>query len=87
MIKRGDTAVITEGVLGKKSPNVGRVVTVGYLQGQHSRHGNVWRVHGENLVSEYGGVGGELDCPQVWLRKIEKPKEKAHEQADSLTQT
>lgn len=71
MIRRGDKARIIRGALGDKSPNVGKVVTVGYLQGQHSIHGNIWRVHGEGLVTEFGGMGTELDCAQSWLQKLE----------------
>jgi hypothetical protein len=73
-IKRGDMATIIEGALGKQSPNVGKVVIVGMFRGEHSKHGRIWRVHGENLVTELGVRTGEFDCAQAWLRKIEPPR-------------
>lgn len=72
-IKKGDRAEIIAGALGDKGPNVGKQVTVGLLQGEHSQHGRIWRVHGEGLVTEYGAVGNECDCAAAWLRKIEPP--------------
>lgn len=70
-IKKGDQAEIIAGALGTTGPNIGKRVTVGMRQGEHSRHGVIWRVHGDGLVTEYGVVGTELDCAQAWLRKIE----------------
>jgi hypothetical protein len=72
-IKKGDMATIIEGALGKQSPNVGKVVTVGLFKGEHSKYGRIWRVHGENLITELGFRTGEFDCAQSWLRKIEPP--------------
>ena len=72
-IKSGDSATIIAGALGTKGPNVGKQVTVVKLQGEHSQYGRVWKVHGQNLTSEYGAVGSELDCAAIWLRKIEPP--------------
>lgn len=72
-IKSGDQAEIIEGALGTTGPNVGKQVRVGQLQGEHSQHGRIWRVHGEGLTSEYGATGNEIDCAQSWLRKIEPP--------------
>lgn len=69
-IKSGDRARIIAGALGDKGPNIGKQVTVGQLQGEHSRYGRIWRVHGEGLVTEYGAVGSELDCAAAWLRKL-----------------
>lgn len=66
-IKSGDLATIIAGALGTKGPNVGK------LQGEHSQYGRVWKVHGQNLTTEYGAVGSELDCAAIWLRKIEPP--------------
>lgn len=73
-IKSGDLAEIIEGALGNQGPNIGKHVRVGLLQGEHSVYGNIWRVHGEGLTTEYGATGTELDCAQSWLRKIEPPK-------------
>lgn len=72
-IKSGDHATIIAGALGDKGPNIGKRVRVGSFQGEHSKHGRIWRVHGEGLVTEYGATGSELDCAQAWLRKIEPP--------------
>jgi hypothetical protein len=69
-IKSGDLAEIIEGALGTKGPNVGKVVTVGMLRGEHSVHGRIWKVHGEGLISEYGAVGSAVDVPAIWLRKL-----------------
>lgn len=70
-IKSGDIADIVEGALGTMGPNIGKRVRVGLLQGEHSVHGRIWRVHGDGLTTEYGATGSELDCAQAWLRKVE----------------
>lgn len=72
-IKQGDRAHIIAGALGTDGPNIGKAVTVGQCRGEHSKYGRIWRVHGENLITEYGAVGSELDCAADWLRKIEPP--------------
>lgn len=76
-IKTGDRAHIIAGALGDKGPNVGKAVTVGKLQGEHSKFGRIWRVHGDGLVTEFGAMGGEVDCAAAWLRKIEPPPAQA----------
>lgn len=68
-IKTGDRATIIAGALGGAGPNVGKQVTVGALRGEHSHYGRIWRVHGEGLTTEFGGVGNSLDCAASWLRK------------------
>lgn len=73
-IKSGDIAIIIAGALGDKGPNVGKTVTVGMLRGEHSKYGRIWAVSGQNLVSEYGAVGSNVDCAAAWLRKVEPPK-------------
>ena len=72
-IKSGDHATIIAGALGDKGPNVGKRVRVGLFRGEHSKYGRIWRVHGNDLTTEYGATGSELDCAQAWLRKIEPP--------------
>lgn len=72
-IKTGDRAHIIAGALGDQGPNVGKLVTVGKLQGEHSKFGRIWRVHGAGLATEFGAMGDELDCAAAWLRKIEPP--------------
>lgn len=70
-IKAGDKAIIIAGALGDKGPNIGKRVRVGMRRGEHSQHGVIWRVHGEGLVTEYGGIGLSVDCAQSWLQKID----------------
>lgn len=72
-IQSGDMAEIIEGALGNQGPNVGKIVRVESLRGEHSQHGRIWRVSGEGLVTEYGALGNQADCAQSWLRKIEPP--------------
>jgi len=85
MIKAGDQAIIIAGALGDKGPNIGKTVRVGMLQGEHSVHGRIWRVHGEGLTTEYGATGSELDCAQGWLKKIEPPKQDAPSASKEIT--
>lgn len=84
-IKKGDMAIIIAGALGDKGPNIGKTVTVGMFQGEHSVHGRIWRVYGDGLTSEYGASGSELDCAQSWLRKIEPPKQDAPSASKEVT--
>ena len=76
-IRRGDKATIIAGALGDKGPNVGKQVVVGFRMGEHSKHGAIWRVYGEGLITEYGAMGASVDCAASWLKKIEPPKDKA----------
>jgi hypothetical protein len=84
-IRQGDLAYIIAGALGDKGPNIGKAVTVGQCQGEHSVHGRIWRVHGVNLTTEYGATGIELDCAVSWLRKIEPPPLKTETRSKELT--
>lgn len=84
-IQTGDTAIIIMGALGDKGPNVGKQVTVGKLQGEHSKHGRIWRVHGQGLVTEYGATGTECDCAASWLQKIESPPQTAPSASKEVT--
>ena len=72
-LKKGDLAEIVEGANGKDSPNIGLHVTVGLFRGEHSKYGRVVRVHGKDLITIWGTYGDEIDCPVIWLRKIEPP--------------
>lgn len=80
-IQAGDHAEIIEGALGTKGPNVGKTVRVVSLRGEHSEYGRIWKVEGENLITEYGAVGSTVDCAQSWLRKIEPPESKQEDKA------
>lgn len=86
-IKTGDRAHIIAGALGDKGPNIGKAVTVGKLQGEHSKFGRIWRVHGDGLITEFGAVGSELDCAAAWLRKIEPPPAPTNSKSKRLTVT
>lgn len=76
-IQSGDPAIIIAGALGDQGPNIGKRVMVGRLQGEHSQHGRIWRVHGKGLVTEFGATGTECDCAASWLQKIEPLPETA----------
>ena len=76
-IKAGDLAEVISGLQGTASPNIGLVVSVVSLQGEHSLYGRIWRCE-----AEYGERGqprtddvplGILDFAQAWLRKINPP--------------
>lgn len=75
-VKQGDTAKIIESIDGL---NVGKIVEVCTFQGHHSRLGPIWRVRvlkGDQLVTEYGGVGITCDCADAWLEPhppVEQP--------------
>ena len=72
-IKSGDLCKIIDSVDGVNGHSVGKTVTVGKMAGEHAVYGIVWRVHGSGLISEYGGTGDSVDCPAIWLKKIEPP--------------
>lgn len=69
-IKSGDHCEVISGVFGDKSPNVGKKVTVIQFSGDHSEYGRIWLCNGQNLATEYGGVGSEVQFAQAWLRKL-----------------
>jgi len=68
-VDQGDLAIIVKSPMGH---NLSRIVEVLHLQGEHSTLGPVWRIKskGRALVTEYGGIGPECDCPDAWLRRI-----------------
>jgi hypothetical protein len=73
-IKAGDMCEVITGLGGPQSPNVGKRVRVTDLQGEHSRHGRVWRCKGDGIVqlNEVGDymVTNWADFPAAWLRKL-----------------
>lgn len=76
-IQKGDLCEVVAGLGREKSPNIGLRVTVVALQGEHSRHGRVWRCEGPG-VKQLTDTGtyievGWADFPVSWLRKIEPP--------------
>ena len=75
-IKAGDLAEVIGGLTGKASPNLGLIVKVLSLRGQHSSLGNIWRCEAQYAVRGQPGVDvppGATDFAQQWLRKIEPP--------------
>ena len=84
-IKQGDRAHVVAGALGTTGPNIGKVVTVGQCQGEHSVHGRIWRCYGDGLITEYGAVAPDMDFAASWLRKIEPPPLKHVLQSKELT--
>lgn len=77
-IKAGDLCEVISGVLGLNSPNIGLMVRVINLQGEHSQHGRIWRCEAEYSELHQPGVKvppGQADFAQSWLRKIEPPQE------------
>lgn len=75
-IKAGDLAEVIDGLKGKDSPNLGLIVRVISLAGEHSKFGRIWRCEAEYAVLGQKGKdvkGGLADFAQSWLRKIEEP--------------
>jgi len=68
---------ITAGVLckvigGTDGLNIGKLVKVASLQGEHSKYGRIWRCTAQDcqLVTEYGAVGIAADFAQDWLEPL-----------------
>ena len=57
---------------GTDGLNLGQIVRVVSLQGEHSRLGRIWRCNSEDgdLITEYGAVGRSADFAQDWLQPI-----------------
>jgi hypothetical protein len=77
-IKAGDLCEVIGGLTGANSPNLGLIVRVLQLRGQHSWLGNIWRCEAEYAVQAQPGINvppGTTDFAQQWLKKIEPPTE------------
>jgi hypothetical protein len=75
-IQAGDLAEVVGGFFGSESPNLGLIVKVLSLRGQHSTFGNIWRCEAQYAELGQPGIGcppGQADFAQHWLRKIEPP--------------
>jgi len=87
-LQKGDLAEIIQGAAGRSGPNIGKVVTVGVVMGEHSRFGRIVRVSGDNLT-RLGQMGFErgdwADVPTAWLKKIEPPAGPVEQQSKELT--
>lgn len=90
-IKAGDLAEVIDGLRGKDSPNLGLVVRVRQLVGEHSKLGRIWRCEAE--FAERGQVGTDkvpghmADFAQAWLRKIEPPAPMSYQKTERLVPT
>lgn len=69
-IKSGDRCEVIAGALGIEGPNIGKIVRVGSVRGEHSQFGRIWRCKGTGLTTEYGATGDQCDFAQSWLRKL-----------------
>jgi len=67
--KSGDIAVIVHSPL---QMNLGKLVDVVTLMGNHSEFGPIWRIRakGRSLVTDLGIVCAACDIPDAWLRPI-----------------
>lgn len=86
-IKTGDLCEVISGVTGTFSPNIGLVVRVLELRGEHSVFGRIWRCEAEYAELAQPGVGvppGTADFAQPWLKKIEPPQ---HSEGTTTTRT
>lgn len=64
--------VLCKVIGGTDGLNLGKVVRVASLQGEHSKLGRIWRctAEGGDLITEYGAVGSTADFAQDWLEPI-----------------
>ena len=75
-LKAGDKAVVIDGVLKAKSPNLGKQVTVIAVVGEHSKLGRIYRCQGENLVDFAGSIHHTADFPRPWLKLLKEGEDK-----------
>jgi hypothetical protein len=60
------------------------------IKGEHTLYGKVWTVYSkEQISSEYGAMGHNVDVPAKWLKKInpndhDTSKDKEHEDLLSI---
>lgn len=68
-----NAGVLCKVVGGIDGLNLGKIVKIASLQGEHSKLGRIWRctiVQGQ-LVTEYGAVGIAADFAQDWLEPLD----------------
>lgn len=74
-ISKGDVCRVIDGVLKQKSPNIGKLVTVVSLQGNHSKLGVIWKCTGQGLQAfDSDTKSSTADFPAIWLKRIDPPK-------------
>lgn len=90
-IKAGDLAEVINGLLGEKSPNLGLIVKVLHMAGEHSLYGRIWACDAEFATRGQPGAEGippnVVEFAQDWLRKIEPPPLPAKTQEKKLVLT
>lgn len=68
------TGVLCKVIGGTDNLNLGKIVRVASLQGEHSQLGRIWRCvvdsPQDQLITEYGGVGISADFAQDWLEPL-----------------
>ena len=75
-ISAGDLAVVTSGLLGEQSPNIGLIVKVIKYVGDEITLGRIWRCevdYGQRLINNPKIPIGYLDFAQSWLKRIDPP--------------
>lgn len=81
-LKAGDLAEVINGLGRGKSPNIGKIVTVGKFMGESYYYGAIRHCTGPGVMqlSDSGAyvVTNEADFPVSWLRKIEPPRVGTH---------
>lgn len=82
--EQGDLAHVIKSVDGAA---VGKTVQVIRYMGEHSLYGPVWRCRcKDELMTEYGGLGKELDFADDWLEPIKPKNLKVKEVSKELTE-
>lgn len=82
---QGDLATIVESVEGA---SIGKIVQCVRIMGEHTLYGPIWRVRSnDTLVSEYGGVGNEVDVPDKWLKPIKGGELDKKQELEKLNQS
>lgn len=67
-----NAGVLCKVIGGTDGLNIGKIVKIASLQGEHSKLGRIWRcaVVAGQLVTEYGAVGVSADFAQDWLEPL-----------------
>lgn len=79
-LQAGDKCVVITALGRKRSPNIGKIVTIKHRQfgnygADHSQHGAIYRCEGEGIcqLSDSGEyvITGWADFAGTWLKRIE----------------
>lgn len=83
-IKAGDVCEVIGGAFDTAGPNIGKMVTVRALKGEHSEYGRIWQCEGNGLTTEYGATGNFADFANSWLKKIPPNQKKTSESREKF---